>query len=143
MRAIILIILFGFALFSCNTQATKERKIKKTVTKFWNAVEHKKVSQCVDFVKDGHDYYGGIHMQVSFLNKNYKKINSYINLKENVKIKDTVYVGAKMKYVQYCIKNSKPNYTQKPLLITFIFYDQAGYDKIFNSVFTENFLNWE
>jgi len=139
----IFILLISAVLISCNTKASAERKIKKTVTNFWNAVERKKVSQCIDLIKDGQDYYGSINMQVSFLNKNYKKINSYINLKENINVKDTVYVGAKMKYVQYRIKNSKPNYTQHPLLITFIFYDQTGYDKVFNSAFTDNFLKWE
>ena len=135
--------MLGVLLISCNTQASKERKIRRTVTEFLDAVEKEKANQCTDLIKDGHNAYGSIHMQVHFLNKNYKKINSNVNLKKNIKVKDTIYVGAKMKYVQYRIKNNNPNYLQKPLIITFIFYDQTGYHKIFNSSFVENFLDWE
>ncbi|WP_299182880.1 hypothetical protein [uncultured Chryseobacterium sp.] len=143
MRIWILIVLFGVISTSCNTKVSAERKIKRTVTTFFSAVEKNSTNQCRDLIKDGHDAYGSIHMQVHFLNKNYKKINSYVNLKENIKVKDTIYVGSKMKYVQYRIKNNNPKYLEKPLTITFIFYDQTGYDKIFNSSVVENFLDWE
>ncbi len=143
MRTKILTILFGILLISCNTEASAKREITKTVTSFLDAVEKNNTNQCRDLIKDGHDSYGSIHMQVRFLNKNYKKINSYVNLKESIKVKDTVYVGAKMKYVQYRVKNSNPNYLQKPLTITFVFYKHNGYDKISNSFFLDNFLDWE
>ncbi|ROH98154.1 hypothetical protein [Chryseobacterium daecheongense] len=143
MRIWTLVVLLSITLTSCNTQASAERKIKRTVTSFLGAVEKNSTNQCADLIKDGHDAYGSIHMQVHFLHKNYKKINSYVNLKKNIKVKDTIYVGTKMKYVQYQIKNSNPNHLQKPLIITFIFYEQIGYDKIFNSSVVENFLDWE
>lgn len=136
-------ILLSILLVSCNTQASRERKIKQTVTEFLDAVEKNSTNQCRDLIKDGDNSYGSLHMQVRFLNKNYKKINSYVNLKNSIKVKDTLFLGAKMNYVQYYIKNSKPNYTQKPLIITFMFYKDAGYDKIFNSNFLDNFLDWE
>ncbi|KFF12021.1 hypothetical protein N6B72_02920 [Chryseobacterium soli] len=144
MRIKILLVLLGVILISCNTNSSAERKIKKTVTSFLDAVERDKPNECVNLIHDGSGSYGGIHMDVSFLYKHYKKINSEVDLKKNIKVKDTIYVGAKMKYVQYRIKNSNPNYLQKPLIITFIFYDQVGYDKIFNSSFLDNnMLNWE
>lgn len=135
--------MLSLVLLSCNTQASRERKIKQTVTEFLNAVEKDKTNQCRDLIKDGHNSYGSIHMQVRFLNRNYKKINSYVNLKNNIKVKDTLFFGAKMNYVQYYVQNNKSNYKQKPLIITFMFYKEIGYNKIFNSNFVENFLDWE
>lgn len=144
MRIKILLVLLGAILISCNTKAKVERKIKTTVTSFLDAVEKDKLNECVNLIHDGGGSYGGIHMDVSFLYKNYKKINSRVDLKKNIIVKDTIYVGTKMKYVQYKIKNNNPNYSKKPLIITFIFYDQVGYDKIFNSSFlNNNMLDWE
>lgn len=130
-------------LVSCNTNSSANTKIKKTVISFLNGIEKGNTNQCRDLIHNGHEYYGSIHMQVHFLNKNYKKINSYIDLKKNINIKDTVYSGAKMKYVQYDIKNDDPKKDRKPLIITFIFYNEVGYDKIFNSFFVENILEWQ
>ncbi|MFC0346036.1 hypothetical protein [Epilithonimonas hispanica] len=143
MKIITYTLLISLLLFSCNTQAIKERKIKKTVENILNAIEKNSTNQCMDLIKDSKGSYGSINMQVHFLNRNYKKINSQIDLRENIKVKDTIYVGAKMQYVQYKVVNNNANYVEKPLLITFIFYDQEGYDKIFNSSFVENFLDWE
>lgn len=143
MKEIVLMFFFGFALLSCNTQASSERKIKKTVTSFLDAVEKNDGNTYKSLIYNSEQYPGVISMEKSFFNKNYKKINSYINLKENIKIKDTVFNGAKRKYVQYRIKNSNPNYSQKPLIITFIFYKQVGYDKINNPSVLDNFLKWD
>lgn len=143
MRIKILICMLGVLLVSCNTQASKERKIRRTVTEFLDAVEKDDGSKYKSLIYESEQYPGVISMERKFLNKNYKKINSYINLKENIKIKDTIWAGAKMKYVQYRIKNNNPNYLRNPLLITFIFYDQKGYDKICNPGVLKNFLDWE
>ena len=130
-------------LISCNTEASAKRKITKTVTDFWNAVEKNDGNEYKSLIYESEKYPGVISMERKFLNKNYNKINSYINLKENIKVKDTVFNGAKRQYVQYWIKNNKPNYTQKPLIITFIFYQQVGYDKVYNPSVLDDFLKWE
>lgn len=135
--------LIGTILMSCNTEASAKRKITKTVTKFWNAVEKNNGDEYKALIYESEKYPGVISMEKRFFNKNYKKINSYINLKENIKIKDTIFNGSKRKYVQYRIKNDNQNYVQKPLIITFIFYKQVGYDKIYNPSVLDNFLKWE
>ncbi len=139
----IFILLISLVLISCNTEASAKRKITKTVTNFWNAVEKNDGNEYKSLIYESEKYPGVISMERKFLNKNYNKINSYINLKENIKVKDTVFNGAKRQYVQYWIKNNKPNYTQKPLIITFIFYKQVGYDKVYNPSVLDDFLKWE
>lgn len=142
MKIKIFTLLFGIILISCNTKASKEREIKKTVTKFLNAVERDDKKEGRELIYNSKHFYGGINMELSFFHKNYKKINSYIDLKNNIKVKDTIYLlGQKFKYVQYHIKNS--NDSLKPLMITFIFYDQVGYDKIYNCCIFNNMLDWE
>ena len=143
MKTKIFILLISLMLVSCNTEASAKRKIANTVTNFLNAVEKNDVNEYKSLIYESEKYPGVISMERKFFNRNYKKINSYINLKENIKIKDTVFNGAKRKYVQYNIMNSNPNYLQKPLIITFIFYKQAGYDQIYNPSVLDNFLNWE
>lgn len=143
MKIKIFILLISVILVSCNTEASAKRKITKTVTNFWNAVEKNDGNEYKSLIYESEKYPGVISMERKFLNKNYNKINSYINLKENIKVKDTVFNGAKRQYVQYWIKNNKPNYTQKPLIITFIFYQQVGYDKVYNPSVLDDFLKWE
>ncbi|MBL3550533.1 hypothetical protein [Chryseobacterium sp. KMC2] len=143
MRIWILIILFSVISTSCNSKASAERKIKKTVTSFLDAVEQKDGSKYQSLIYESESYPGVISMEKSFFYKNYKKINSNIDLKESIKIKDTIFNRAKRKYVQYHIKNNNPDYFQKPLIITFIFYDQIGYDKIYNHSIFDNMLDWE
>jgi len=120
-----------------------ERKIKKTVITFLDAVEKKDGNKYKSLIYESEVYPGVISMEKKFFYKNYKKINSDVNLKENIKIKDTIFNGAKRKYVQYRIKNNNADYFQKPLIITFIFYDQIGYDKIYNHSIFDNMLDWE
>lgn len=135
--------MLGILLISCNTNSSANRKMKNTVISFLDGIEKRNTNQCRDLIHNGHEYYGSIRMQVYFLNKNYQKINSYVDLRKNINIQDTIYSGAKMKYVQYYIKNHNLKKTQKPLVITFIFYNEVGYDKVFNSFFVENMLEWE
>ncbi len=143
MRIWILIILFSIISTSCNTKASAERKIKRTVISFLDAVEKKDGSKYKSLIYESEAYPGVISMEKKFFYKNYKRINSTIDLKENIKIKDTIFNGAKRKYVQYRIKNNNPDYFQKPLIITFIFYDQIGYDRICNHSIFDNMLDWE
>lgn len=143
MRIWILIILLSFISTSCNNKASTERKIKRTVTSFLDAVEKKDGSKYKSLIYESEAYPGVISMEMTFFYKNYKRINSNADLKQNIKIKDTIFNGAKRKYVQYHIKNNNPDYFQKPLIITFIFYDQIGYDKIYNHSIFDNMLDWE
>ena len=139
MRIWILIVLISIPLVSCNTRSSEERRIKQTVTNFLNAAEKKERKKCEDLIYEGDHYSGAISMQLHYLNKNLKNIN-YEDLKNNIKIKDTVYIlGAKMKYVKYIIKN--PNNKSTPLMMTFVFYKPIGYDKIYSPNFLENFLD--
>ncbi|MGI9580039.1 hypothetical protein ACR1PO_02390 [Chryseobacterium sp. RRHN12] len=143
MRMWLLIILFSVISTSCNNNTLAERKIKKTVITFLDAVEKKDGNKYKSLIYESEVYPGVISMEKKFFYKNYKKINSDVNLKENIKIKDTIFNGAKRKYVQYRIKNNNADYFQKPLIITFIFYDQIGYDKIYNHSIFDNMLDWE
>lgn len=143
MRIWTLVVLLSITLTSCNTQASAERKIKRTVVSFLDAVEKKDGSKYTSLIYESEAYPGVISMEKRFFYKNYEKINSYVDLKKNIKIKDTVFNGAKRQYVQYYIRNSNPNYLQKPLIITFIFYDQIGYDQIYNHSIFDNMLDWE
>ena len=143
MKIKIFLLVVMISLISCNTETSAKRKITKTITNFLDAVEKNDGNEYKSLIYESEQYPGVISMEKSFFYKNYKKINSHINLKENIKIKDTVFNGAERKYVQYRIKNSNPNYLQNPLIITFIFYKQVGYDKIYNPSVLDNFLDWE
>lgn len=137
-----IIILLGVILTSCNTNDSAETKIRKTVISFLDAVEKKDGNKYKSLVYESQAYPGVISMEKKFFFENYKKIDSISDLKGNIKIKDTVFNGAKRKYVQYYVKNSNPNYFQKPLIITFIFYDKIGYDQIYNHSIFDNMLDW-
>ncbi|TXF77775.1 hypothetical protein [Chryseobacterium sp.] len=143
MRTIILIVWFSVSLLSCNTQTSKDRKIKRTVTEFLNAVEKNDANKYKSLIYESDLYPGVISMEKKFFNKNYNKINSIVDLKKNIQVKDTIFNTVKRQYVQYRIKNSNPDYLHKPLIITFMFYEQVGYDKIYNPGVLKNFLEWE
>lgn len=143
LRNWVFVILVGVIFTSCNTKVSDESKIKKTLIIFFNALEKKDESKYNSLIYEYEAYPGVISMEKKFFYKNYNRINSSVNLKDNIKIKDTIFNGATRKYVQYRIKNKNQEYLQKPLIITFIFYDQIGYDQIYNHSIFDNMLDWE
>ncbi|MFP3596103.1 hypothetical protein [Chryseobacterium sp. SIMBA_029] len=96
MRIKILLVLLGITLISCNTKASAERKIKRTVTEFLSAVEKDDGSKYKSLIYESEEYPGVISMEKHFLHKNYIKINAIVNLRENIKIKDTIYKNGNM-----------------------------------------------
>ncbi|SEG62796.1 hypothetical protein SAMN05421847_3019 [Halpernia humi] len=118
---------------------TAEKQIKKTVSEYWTLMEKGEFNQSVKLFHDGESYSGGLHMYFYKLQKHYKYLNEEKKFKENIIVKDTTYIGQKMKYVQYYIKDKKQK--KPPLIITFIFWKENGYDNIYSTKF-ENLLEW-
>ena len=102
-------------------------------------MEKGEFNQSVTLFHDGDSYSGALHMYFYKLKKHYKYLNDEKKFKENIRIKDTIYIGQKMKYVQYYIKDKKQN--KQPLIITFIFWKENGYDNIYSTKF-ENLIKW-
>jgi len=131
---------------SCVNQKEKdEQQIKNTVREYWKAVKENDLQKCNSLIEDSETYFGGIQGQFYFLQKNYDKINPNDILLKNIKVKDTTATipSVKLKYVQYFIKDQNdPNNLKKPLIITYLFYKEIGYNKIFNASILQNHIGW-
>lgn len=136
-------ILIICVLTSCINQKQKdEEQIKNTVRRFWLSVKENDFETYKSLNENSDMFIGIMHMEFSFLHKNYEKINPNDYLIKDIKIKDTVLVG-KQKYVQYYIKSTDTIRGKAPLIITLEFYKPIGYDKLSNAVVLKNHLEWD
>ena len=140
------LILIFFSISCCvNQQQKDEEQIKNTVKEYWKAVKADDLEKCKSLIDNSETFSGGIQGEFYFLQKNYGKINPNDILLQNIKVKDTTSTipSIKLKYVQYIIKEKNdPDNLKKPLIITYLFYDRIGYDKIFNASTLQNHIGW-
>jgi hypothetical protein len=141
---IITIIVLIF-LYSCtNTQRNPEEgEIKKTVANFWKSVDENNLNEYTKMIYDSENYPGVTSSELFFLHKHRDLINKQQRLK-NIKIKDTIgfVPNVKLKYVQYkYFKDS--NKSKEPLIITLMFYESIGLNKIYNPVILQNHIGWD
>jgi len=144
---LIFISLIVFNISSCINQSQEDEvQIKKTVKQFWKAVENNDLEKCKNLIEDSETFDGIIQSDIYFLHKNYKKINPNNILLNNIKIKDTTGIvpSLKLKYVQYIIPTKDdPDNVKKDLIITLMFNQTVGYNKIFNPTILENNIGWD
>ena len=138
----ITVIFLFLALTGCTDQKKKdEEQIKETVQKFWTAVQNNDEEGYLSLIENsGGEYRLAMLDQLHYLNRNYSKINQKIKA-QGIQIKDTNELGPSQKAVEYLF--DKPGTTVEPLTVKLFFFQEQGYQTIFNIRILGNLPEWE
>lgn len=145
MKKIILIFISVISILSCNVSKNNDNEqIKKTVIQYFNSIKENDSLQYRKLIYFSDKFPGGTSSDLFFLHKNFSKINPNNILLKNIKVKDTFNL-VKKKYVMFTFKknNSKPFEYNQDLKMYLLFWNEVGYDKIYEIYIIGNMPEWE
>ncbi len=129
-----------FILFSCDSEKKNDEKMRKVVENFFLTVKENKIEDVPSLFYENDIFFGAIKADAFFINKHYQELKIDALVKQ-MKIKDTTSIipSQKQKYIQFTIKKSDDNL---PIIITFIFDEMNGFDKISSPSVLQNQMYW-
>lgn len=127
----------------CTSQKNKDNEqIKKVAIRYFDAIKRGDTVTYKSLYKlnDGGDIF-----EFNFLKRNYSKINPHNTLFKNIKVKDTVNIGVRPKYIMFTLKkpNYKPFETNQDLKMYLMFWKNTGYNKVDQIFIIGNMAEWE
>lgn len=134
--------LFSFLIIfnSCDSKSTDNEKMKKKVKDYFSLIKDNKIEEIPSLFDDDGIFTGAIKSEAFFINKHYKelKIDQFL---EHIKIKDTVSIipSQKQKYIEFTFRKSEDHL---PVIMTFIFDEMNGFNKIYSPNILQNQMYW-
>lgn len=114
--------------------------MKSVVKQYFSLVKENKTDDIPNLFWESDIFSGAIKSDAFFINKHYDELR-IDDLVNQMKIKDTTSIipSQKQKYIQFTIKKNEDNL---PIIMTFIFDEMYGFDKITSPNVLQNQMYW-
>lgn len=134
-------IVFGIILLnSCSSKSNDNEEMSNVLKHYFSLVKDNKIEEIPNLFEDDDVFSGAIRSDAFFINKHYDElmIDQFL---ENIKIKDTVSIipSQKQKYIEFTFRKSEDHL---PVIMTFIFDEKNGFNKIYSPNILQNQVYW-
>lgn len=129
-----------FLLFSCNSENENDDKMRKVVEDYFSTIKENKIEEIPSLFYENDIFSGAIKADAFFISKHYQELKIDALVKQ-IKIKDTTSIipSQKQKYVEFLIKKDDDHL---PIIMTFIFDEMYGFNKIASPNVLQNQMYW-